>query len=56
MSSENRQHTRRVRGRPGLGTISHFCTVHEDSEAGEGRLLAEARLSTSIPESSRVLA
>jgi hypothetical protein len=53
MSSENRQHTRRVRGRPGLGTISHFCTVHEDSE---GRLLAEARLSTSIPESSRVLA
>ncbi len=47
-----RVRTRRVRGRPGLGVISHFCTVHEEGEAGDGRLLAEGRLSISIPKSS----
>ena len=41
-----------VRGRPGLGVISHFCTVHEGSEAGEGQLLAEGRLSISISKPS----
>jgi len=47
-----RVRTRRMRGRPGIGMISHFCTVHEDSESGEGRLLAEGRLSISVPKSS----
>ena len=45
-----RVRTRRVRGRPGLGVISHFCTVHEDRESGGGELLAEGRLSISIPK------
>ncbi|MBW2419920.1 MAG: hypothetical protein JRH19_15355 [Deltaproteobacteria bacterium] len=44
-----RVRTRRARGRPGLGVISHFCTVHEEGRAGEGQLLAEGRLSISIP-------
>jgi predicted hotdog family 3-hydroxylacyl-ACP dehydratase len=47
-----RVRTRRVRGRPGLGVISHWCTIHEDGEANEGELLAEGRLSISIPKSS----
>ncbi len=47
-----RVRTRRARGRPGLGVLSHFCTVHEDGEAGEGRLLAEGRLSISVPKSN----
>jgi predicted hotdog family 3-hydroxylacyl-ACP dehydratase len=46
-----RVRTQRVRGRPGLGVLSHFCTVHEDGEAREGQLLAEGRLSISIPRS-----
>jgi predicted hotdog family 3-hydroxylacyl-ACP dehydratase len=46
-----RVHTRCVRGRPGLGVVSHFCTLNEDTEAGEGQLLAEGRLSISIPKS-----
>ncbi len=50
-----RVHTRCVRGRPGLGVLSHFCTVHEDGEAGEGQLLAEGRLSISIPKPSTPL-
>jgi predicted hotdog family 3-hydroxylacyl-ACP dehydratase len=46
-----RVRTRWVRGRRGLGVLSHFCTIHEDGEAREGRLLAEGRLSISIPKS-----
>lgn len=43
--------SRRVRGRPGLGILSHQCTLHaEPSEAGAGTLLAEGRLSVSIPK------
>ena len=45
-----RVRTRRARGRPGLGVISHFCTVHEDRPTGEGQLLAEGRLSIAIPK------
>ncbi len=45
-----RVRTRRARGRPGLGVISHFCTVHEDRRTGEGQLLAEGRLSIAIPK------
>ena len=41
---------RRARGRPGLGVISHFGTVHEDRPTGEGQLLAEGRLSIAIPK------
>ena len=51
-----RVRTRRVRGRPGLGVVSHFCTVHEDGEAGEGQLLVEGRLSISMPKPSPSLA
>ncbi len=46
-----RVRTQHVRGRPGLGVLSHFCTIHECGEAGEGQLLAEGRLSISIPKS-----
>jgi predicted hotdog family 3-hydroxylacyl-ACP dehydratase len=44
----------RVRGRPGLGALSHQCAVHAES-MGEGAaeqastLLAEGRLSVSLP-------
>ena len=47
-----RVRSRRARGRPGLGVISHFCTVHEDRPTGEGQLLAEGRLSIAIPKLS----
>ena len=47
-----RVRTNRVRGRPGLGVLSHYCAIHEDGEAGEGRLLVEGRLSISISRSS----
>jgi len=46
-----RVRTRRARGRLGLGVFSHFCTVHEDNEGAEGRLLVEGRLTISIPRS-----
>ena len=46
-----RIHARRLRGRPGLGMISHLCSVHEDVESGDGQLLAEGRLSIAIPKS-----
>jgi predicted hotdog family 3-hydroxylacyl-ACP dehydratase len=47
-----RVRTRLVRGRPGLGVLSHFCTVHEDRPTGEGQLLVEGRLSIAIPKPS----
>jgi predicted hotdog family 3-hydroxylacyl-ACP dehydratase len=46
-----RVRTRRVRGRLGLGVFSHFCTVHEESEGVEGRLLVEGRLTIAVPRS-----
>ena len=47
-----RVRTRRTRGRLGLGVFSHFCTIHQESEAGNGSLLAEGRLTISIPKAS----
>lgn len=45
-----RVRSRRVRGRLGLGILSHQCTLHvECRPGGEGALLAEGRLSVSIP-------
>ena len=44
--------TNQVRGRPGLGVLSHYCAIHKGGDAGEGRLLAEGRLSISIPRPS----
>ena len=40
--------TRRARGRPGLGVVSHFCAVYREDEIGNGELLAEGRLTISI--------
>jgi predicted hotdog family 3-hydroxylacyl-ACP dehydratase len=40
--------TRRTRGRLGLGVFSHFCTIHQESESGDGSLVAEGRLTISI--------
>jgi predicted hotdog family 3-hydroxylacyl-ACP dehydratase len=48
-----RVRTRRARGRPGLGVFSHFCTIHQEDEAGHGRLLAEGRLTISIVRPAR---
>ena len=49
-----RVRTRRTRGRLGLGVFSHFCTIHRESEAGHGILLAEGRLTISIPKTAPV--
>jgi predicted hotdog family 3-hydroxylacyl-ACP dehydratase len=46
-----RVRTRRARGRLGLGVFSHFCTVYEENDGVEGRLLVEGRLTISIPKS-----
>ena len=43
-------HTTRVRGRPGLGVLSHTCTLHRSDAKGTRELLAQARLSISIPK------
>lgn len=47
-----RVQTRRTRGRLGLGVFSHFCTIHRESETGEASLLAEGRLTISIPKAA----
>jgi predicted hotdog family 3-hydroxylacyl-ACP dehydratase len=46
-----RVRTRRARGRLGLGVFSHFCTVHEERDGMEGRLLVEGRLTIAVPRS-----
>ncbi|MBW2542945.1 MAG: beta-hydroxyacyl-ACP dehydratase [Deltaproteobacteria bacterium] len=48
-----RVRTRRTRGRLGLGAFSHFCTIHLEGETGEEDLLAEGRLTISIPRAAR---
>jgi len=48
-----RVRTRRTRGRLGLGVFSHFCTIHQENEAWKGSLLAEGRLTISIPKAVR---
>jgi predicted hotdog family 3-hydroxylacyl-ACP dehydratase len=40
---------RRVRGRPGLGVIAHQCTLHGEAAEARGPLLAEGRLTVSVP-------
>jgi predicted hotdog family 3-hydroxylacyl-ACP dehydratase len=45
--------TRRTRGRLGLGVFSHFCTIHLESKSGEESLLAEGRLTISVPKPAR---
>ena len=47
-----RVRTRRTRGRLGLGVFSHFCTIHQESETGKGSLLAEGRLTISVPKAA----
>jgi predicted hotdog family 3-hydroxylacyl-ACP dehydratase len=45
---------RRVRGRPGLGVLSHTCWLHQErSGRREGELLAEGRLSVALAPSER---
>lgn len=39
---------RRSRGRPGLGVLSHSCTIHSEQPGAEGELLAEGRLSVAL--------
>ncbi len=39
---------RKLRGRHGLGVLSHTCTIHKDFDAEDARLLAEGRLSISV--------
>lgn len=41
--------TRRVRGRPALGAMSHQCTMSRCDGDGTTTLIADGRLSTSIP-------
>jgi predicted hotdog family 3-hydroxylacyl-ACP dehydratase len=48
-SAALRVHARRVRGRPGLGAVSYACAIYVDIDHGDGRLLAEGRLSMSVP-------
>ena len=36
---------RQVRGRPGLGVLSHHCAIFAESEAPEAKPVAEGRLS-----------
>lgn len=48
-----RVQTRRTRGRLGLGVFSHVCTIHLEGETGEECLLAEGRLTISIPRLTR---
>ncbi len=45
-----RVRSERVRGRPGLGVLSHQCSLHiEGPGRGKAELLAEGRLSVSTP-------
>jgi predicted hotdog family 3-hydroxylacyl-ACP dehydratase len=41
-------HARRVRGRPGLGVVSHKCTVHRVGDDDRHEIVAEGRLSIAI--------
>ena len=43
-----RVRARRLRGRHGLGVLSHTCTIHKDFDTEDERLLAEGRLSISV--------
>lgn len=41
-------HARRVRGRPGLGVVSHHCTLHRCGEGDRLEIIADGRLSIAI--------
>jgi len=41
--------TTRARGRPGLGVLSHNCTLYRRDAGGLREVIAEGRLSISIP-------
>ena len=41
-------HARRTRGRPGLGVVSHRCTVHRRSDDDQLEIIADGRLSIAI--------
>ena len=45
---------RRVRGRPGLGVLSHRCTLHASRITDASAPLAEGRLTMSLPGRSRI--
>lgn len=45
----------RARGRPGLGALSHSCSIHAANEGTEGALLAEGRLSVSLAGPSPIM-
>lgn len=42
--------TTRVRGRPGLGVLSHTCTLYRSGADSSRDVIAEGRLSISIPK------
>jgi len=44
--------TRLARGRPGLGVLSHNCSIHGESGSDDAALFAEGRLSISVPKTS----
>ncbi len=43
-----RVHARRARGRPGLGVVSHHCTLHRCGEGDRLEIIAKGRLSIAI--------
>jgi predicted hotdog family 3-hydroxylacyl-ACP dehydratase len=43
----------RVRGRPGLGVLSHACALYQEQTGSEGEVLAEGRLSVALAPSER---
>ncbi len=49
-----RVRARRIRGRLELGVLSHLCTIHAESVGKEEALLAEGRLTVSLPSSSPI--
>lgn len=46
-----RVHTRRDRGRPGLGVLSHACSIRADGEAEGSPLLAQGRVIIALDRS-----
>ena len=48
-----RVQTRRDMGRPGLGVLSHACSIHAESGGPVGPLLAEGRITIALDRSQR---
>jgi predicted hotdog family 3-hydroxylacyl-ACP dehydratase len=44
-----RVRARRIHGRLGLGVLSHLCTIHAEGGGKDEALLAEGRLTVSLP-------